>query len=60
MITMKSIEGDSWLKGKKIVRDPKCTDCDVHFCTAYIESLSENIQKLRFIVNGDPKFDNMP
>lgn len=43
IITMKTLEGDTWLQGKKIQRDPKCTDVDVHFCTAYIESLSEDI-----------------
>jgi hypothetical protein len=42
VITMKSLEGNTWLKGLNVVKDESCAECDVNFCSAYIESLSEN------------------
>lgn len=60
IITMKSLEGNTWLKGSTFERDENATDVTVHFCSCYIESVSENVQRLRFVCNVDPHFSGMP
>ena len=42
VITMKSLSGDTWLKGLKVEKDETCAEVDVNFCSAYIERISEN------------------
>ena len=60
IITMQSLIGNTWLKGKTFERDENATDVTVHFCSCHIESLSENVQRLRFVCNADPHITNMP
>ena len=41
IVTMKSMEGDTWLGDKLVLKDTaKCTECDVHYCSAYIETIA--------------------
>ena len=39
---MKSIKGNTWLKGLRIPKDENSVECDVHFCACYIHTIGEN------------------
>lgn len=55
IVTMKSIDGETWLNKFEIKKDEATVPVDVYFCSGFIESLGENRQKLRFMFNADPK-----
>lgn len=60
IITMQSLAGETWLGGRTFERDAKSTPVTVHLCSCHIESVSENVQRLRFVCNVDPHFAGMP
>ena len=41
IITMKSLNTGEWF-GHKVEAMENCEECNVHFCSAYIETISEN------------------
>ncbi len=57
---MKSI-GDKWLKDFKVEKDDKkCTECFMKFCSILIETVGDNVQRLRLLCNVDPNFSYVP
>ena len=61
IITMKTLKSEKWLKDFEIKKDTeKSTECFMNFCSIYIETISENVQKLRLICNVDPDFTYVP
>ena len=60
IITMKSIKGEKWLKGKKIEKDTSAYEVDVNFCTCYLQIINDNKCNLKFLTNIDPKLAVMP
>ena len=55
VVTMKSIDGDTWMDRFEIKKDDSTVPVDVYFCSGFIENHVENLQKLRFMFNADPK-----
>ena len=40
MLIMKSV-GETWL-GQEVEKDAKCTECEFHFASAFIETISDD------------------
>ena len=57
IMTMKSIEGDTWFEGTKIKKDPNCTECEIKHCSIVIECLENGKLRLRFTFTADPKME---
>ena len=43
IIVMKSLSGNKWIKDIEIKKDDQTTEVNVNFCTAFIETLDENV-----------------
>lgn len=58
LLIMKSVK-ETWL-GHEVHKDPNCTECEFHFASAFIETISADQQRLRFMFSADPKFSSIP
>ena len=56
---MHSLDKESYLRGQKFDKDENTCEATVHFCSIYIEQVSENKQIMRVFCNVDPHL-NMP
>ena len=61
VLNMRSLDvGKEWLKGYKVTPENKCTEATVHFASCIVETIGDDVQRLRVIANLDPNLKKVP
>ena len=60
LVTIKSMQGDTWLNNHKVDKDNTTVECEVGFMSVLLENLDDNRQLCRFLFTIDPKMEVIP
>ena len=55
LMVFKSLEGNTYMKNKKVVKNERKVEVDVHYAGVYLERIGPNRTRMRAIFNADPK-----